>query len=54
MGHFGKDYTKDRIQQRFYWPGQAQDVKDYVLSFEFCQRIKPSHAVHEASMNIIE
>jgi hypothetical protein len=44
----------DRIQQRSYWPGWSQDVQDYVLSCEVCQRIKPSHTIHEAPMKIIE
>ena len=38
-GNFGNYKTKDRIQQRFYWSGWSQDVQDYVLTCEVCQRM---------------
>ena len=30
MGHLGVEKVTELAQQRFYWPGMAQDVKDYI------------------------
>ena len=39
--HFGIDKTRARVEQTFYWPGLATDVRDYVRSCDLCQRSKP-------------
>ena len=37
-GHLGVTKMKDRLLQRYYWPGIFQDVANYCLSCEICQR----------------
>ena len=37
-GHLGVTKTKDRILQRYYWPGIFGDVAKYCRSCEVCQR----------------
>ena len=39
-GHLGIQKTFEAIRQKFYWPHMYQDVQDYVLSCDTCQRIK--------------
>jgi transposase InsO family protein len=43
-GHWGIDKTKELIERKFYWPGLATDVREYVLSCQTCQNIAiPKH-----------
>jgi hypothetical protein len=43
-GHWGIDKTKELIERKFYWPGLATDVREYVLSCQTCQNIAiPRH-----------
>ena len=37
-GHLGITKTKDRILQRYYWPGVFQDITEYCKTCEVCQR----------------
>ena len=37
-GHLGITKTKDRILQRYYWPGAFQDITEYCKTCEVCQR----------------
>ena len=39
--HFGIDKTCACVEQTFYWPGSAIDVRAYVRSRDLCQRSKP-------------
>ena len=41
-GHQGVERTYERMQQQYYWPKLAKDVKSYVKSCDTCQRIKAS------------
>ena len=42
--HWGIDKTKELIEHKFYWPGLATDVREYVLSCQTCQNIAiPRH-----------
>ena len=36
--HMGINQTKAKISNIFYWPGMDDDVKQYVLSCEICQK----------------
>ena len=36
--HMGINQTKAKISNLFYWPGMDDDVKQYVLSCEICQK----------------
>ena len=42
-GHLGITKTKDRVLQRYYWPGVFKDVADYCRSCEVCQRSQTRH-----------
>jgi len=43
-GHWGIDKTKELIEHKFYWPGLATDVREYILSCQTCQNIAiPRH-----------
>ena len=37
-GHMGITRTKDRLLQRYYWPGVFTDVANYCRSCEVCQK----------------
>ena len=40
-GHLGVTKTKDRVLQRYYWPGVFRDVAEYCRSCEVCQKTLP-------------
>uniref|UniRef100_A0A1X7U6T0 Integrase zinc-binding domain-containing protein n=1 Tax=Amphimedon queenslandica TaxID=400682 RepID=A0A1X7U6T0_AMPQE len=44
-GHLGITKTKDRILQRYYWPGIFKDVAQYCKSCEICQRSRRKNPV---------
>ena len=52
--HFGVGHVQNRIRQRFYWPRWEKDIREYVLSCDTCQRVKPSHQSQRAPLKIIE
>ena len=39
--HLGMDKTRDRILDRFYWPGVKRDVIQYCQACSECQRTAP-------------
>ena len=39
-GHLGVQKTFESVRQKFYWPHMYQDVQDYVLSCDICQKVK--------------
>ena len=39
-GHQGTAKTYERVSRRFWWPGMRQDIADYVLHCDPCQRNK--------------
>ena len=40
-GHMGVTRTKDRLLQRYYWPGIFTDTANYCRSCEVCQKSNP-------------
>jgi transposase InsO family protein len=43
-GHWGIEKTKELLERKFYWPGLAKDVREYVLTCQTCQNIAiPRH-----------
>ena len=40
-GHMGITRTKDRLLQRYYWPGIFTEVANYCQSCEVCQKSDP-------------
>ena len=30
--HFGIQATKDKVKEKYYWPGMSKDIKEYVNS----------------------
>ena len=41
-GHFGRDRTLELIKRKWYWPGLAAQVEQYVKSCNVCQKSKSS------------
>ena len=52
-GHLGVDKTLARVQQRYYWPGLQQDVRQYVTGCEICTRRKGPNAKKIAPMQLV-
>ena len=54
--HFGMEKTRERILDRFYWPGIKQDVEQYCRAYPECQRVAPRPSVRNPliPMPIIE
>ena len=47
VGHFGLERSLDLARCRFYWPGMAKDIEEWVRTCESCvlrRAPKPSHA----------
>jgi RNase H-like domain found in reverse transcriptase/Reverse transcriptase (RNA-dependent DNA polymerase)/Integrase zinc binding domain/Retroviral aspartyl protease/Integrase core domain/Chromo (CHRromatin Organisation MOdifier) domain len=42
-GHLGKDKTIEQVKRRFYWPRMDDEIQQYVVGCDACQRNKPSH-----------
>ncbi|MGL5827975.1 MAG: DDE-type integrase/transposase/recombinase, partial [Angustibacter sp.] len=46
-GHFAAKKTLDLIRRKYYWPGMAKTIRDYVGGCAECHRIKaPRHKPH--------
>ena len=37
--HLGMSKTKKRLEQHFYWPSMSEDIKQYVRTYDVCQRL---------------
>ena len=53
-GHMGMDKTMELVEQNFYWPEMANDIKDYVRSCEDCQRNKASQHQRHGALHPLE
>ena len=43
-GHWGIDKTQELLGRKFYWPGLAADVREYVRTCSICQHMAiPRH-----------
>ena len=42
-GHLGYQKTLKKLQENFYSPGHTLDARDFVLSYEVCQKEKSVH-----------
>ena len=51
-GHLGIRKTLDKVQRRFYWPGQRRDVEDWCRSCSKCKARKLPVRPHHAPMQI--
>ena len=51
-GHLGIQKTLDKVQRRFYWPGQRRDVEDWCRSCSKCKAGKLPVRPHHAPMQI--
>lgn len=40
-GHLEGGKTKQRLMQRFYWPGVSKEVGDFLMSSPVCQKSVP-------------
>ena len=52
-GHLGVDKTLARVQQRYYWPGLQQDVRQYVTGCKTCTRRNGPNAKKIAPMQLV-
>ena len=39
-GHPGINKTQEKVSSRFFWPGIKQDVSEYIIACDRCQRVK--------------
>nr|CAD2207460.1 unnamed protein product [Meloidogyne enterolobii] len=47
-GHLGINKTLQKMKLRFYWPNMNEDIKNYIISCESCQKVKDAfHPNHE-------
>lgn len=42
-GHFGINSTIERAKLQFYWPKMRNDISDFVMSCDVCQRRQPKN-----------
>ena len=42
VGHFGIFKTLEYLKQNYHWPKMAEEVQDYIRSYDTCQRDKAS------------
>ena len=40
-GHLGTEKTRERVLQRFYWPGLMKETENYCSSCPVCQKSAP-------------
>ena len=40
-GHLGICRTQNLVNERYFWPGMTQDIKDYVKACAHCRRHQP-------------
>lgn len=45
--HFGIQATKNKVKEKYYWPGMSRDIEDYVKSCDQCQRRGRPNNKHE-------
>jgi hypothetical protein len=53
MAHMGADRVIDLAQRRFYWPGMATDIKNFVQTRCRCIVNKPPNVIETAAMETI-
>ena len=53
-GHLGVTKTLGKIRQRFYWPGQQDDVRRYVAGCDKCTRRKRPLQKKRAPMQVVQ
>jgi len=42
-GHTGGQKMVSRMRESFFWEGMTTDVKEYVITCDICQAVKPTH-----------
>ena len=52
-GHFGRDKTLSRVQERFFWNGMTLDILKYVKNCEKCQRVNAKNIVEKPELHPI-
>src|SRR5258705_4021492 len=52
-GHFGVAKTKQRAQERYFWPTMLKDLETKVKFCETCQRVKPTSITARAPLEPI-
>ena len=39
--HFDRDKTVNKVEERFYWAGMFNDVKNFIAGCDKCQKTNP-------------
>jgi hypothetical protein len=45
--HFGVTTTRERVKEKYFWPGMDKDIEDYVRSCDNCQRRGKRDNIHK-------
>jgi len=53
-GHFGQNATVLKISERFWWPGIANAVREFVRNCPRCQKANPSNKAPPATLHPIK
>lgn len=53
-GHFGQNATIRKISERFWWPGIANSVREFVRKCPHCQKANPSNRPPPATLHPIK
>ena len=53
-GHLGMEKTLSRLKERFYWPGQWNDVRDWCQTCTACARRKGPAPKHRAPLQRVK
>ena len=52
-GHIGIHRTRSKILERFYWKNVSQDVRDFILACDRCQKVNPVKHVEVAELHSV-
>ena len=52
-GHLGEQKMLSQLKERFYWPGMAEDVRNWCKTCAICATKKPSSTTRHAPLQTI-
>ena len=53
-GHMGLFKTRERILERYFWPGMQKDLQDHIKACLDCQRVKPWNRPRRAPLKPLQ
>lgn len=54
LGHPGVYKTTMYLRQYYYWKGMGKQIKNFVLTCDLCQRVKPVNLKMECQFNLVQ